>query len=283
MRSVGIGLWLTALSFTTAPAAWGHATFAGVKTAPANSDVELSMRVPEERGEEFGNVKIVVTLPADVVARNCVAAAPWQCQSAAAVGSTPGRIEWTRDTSAARPIDADETFVFTIRTGAAGKKPFPVAQHYSDGDTEHWEKATGTQNPAPNFTVEAGATTTTGPTATTATSSTTGMATATTTAGSSTTTATTAAAGGGAGTQAPTTTSTTTWSVAAVPTTSQGASSSSGGPTLAANGALASTGGTRRPWVGLASVGPSSPSVGRSSRGVHSPHVTRASVRASLL
>jgi LPXTG-motif cell wall-anchored protein len=126
-----------------------HATFSGVKTAPADSDQNLTLNVPEEKDPSIRNSGVVAMLPAGWRAIACDPIAAWHC----VLETSPPAVRWTRDAGA--PDVAEETFKFTVHTGPAGDFPVPVAQTYANGDVVRWDGPAGSETPAPIFRVTA--------------------------------------------------------------------------------------------------------------------------------
>jgi uncharacterized protein YcnI len=131
--------------------AWAHATFSGVKTAPADSDQKLTLHVPEEKGPTIRNSGVLAALPAGWRAVACDSIASWHC----VLEASPPAVRWTRDAGA--PDVAEETFKFTVHTGPPGDFPVPVHQTYANGEVVRWDGPAGSETPAPVFRVTAAA------------------------------------------------------------------------------------------------------------------------------
>lgn len=152
----------------------GHARFAGAGTYPSDTDQQLTLRVPDERGSDVHNTGVSVFIPAEWSPLACTTKPTWSCQVIPAAGSQRAEIRWTND-SGTPPGPDDETFAFTIHTGPPGKVAFPVTQTYSNGEVARWiDDASGADKPAPVLEavatgVTSGSSTTSASSATTAT------------------------------------------------------------------------------------------------------------------
>jgi uncharacterized protein YcnI len=126
-----------------APAAWGHAEF-DQKSARANAEQGFTLKVPEERGEELHNTKVVLAVPEGWTATRCEDKASWGCTISPASSGRRAVVTWTR-----RAPGGDEVFRLSLRTGQRGRVPVPVHQTYSDGQTMRWDGPEDSENPAP--------------------------------------------------------------------------------------------------------------------------------------
>jgi uncharacterized protein YcnI len=167
VTTIGIAVLVTAWA---APAS-AHAKFPGATAYPSDTDQRLTLRVPEERGDETHSTGIKVFVPAGWSAKACEAAASWIC--AVTPGAVEGRdvVEWTKEAVPATG-PAGETFVFIVHTGPPGTVSFPVHQTYASGEVVRWIGPPGADDPAPRLeAVEASPsiTTTSEPPATTTT------------------------------------------------------------------------------------------------------------------
>lgn len=123
--------------------AWAHATFVN-GTAPANADQALTLDVPEERGPDVHNQKVIVEVPGGFSVAGCSTPAGWACGSQA---GTKGRTVVTF-TRGAGP--GETRFDLQVHTPAkAGDYPFEVNQFYDDGSTARWDGPPDSDTPAP--------------------------------------------------------------------------------------------------------------------------------------
>jgi hypothetical protein len=125
--------------------AWAHAVFVSNSTVPPESDQRLALDVPEEKGPDVHNSKILVVVPGGFRVSGCDQKPEWSC---AASGASGGRtlVTWTR-TSGSNP---DAHFSFGVHTPKQpGEYPFDVNQSYSDGSTVHWDGPPDSDTPAP--------------------------------------------------------------------------------------------------------------------------------------
>jgi len=126
-------------------AARGHAEFVGQTSAPAGTDQKLTLNVPEEKGPDVHNTRVVFVVPADFKVSGCDQKPDWGCE----VGSgSNGRtlVTYTRSSGS----NPDGHFSFGVRTpDKAGDYPFPTNQSYSDDTTMRWSGPPGSDNPAP--------------------------------------------------------------------------------------------------------------------------------------
>ena len=125
--------------------AWAHAEFASKPSVPANSDQKLTINVPEEKGPDVHNAKVVFVVPAGFKVSGCDEKREWTC--AVSEGSN-GRslVTYTRSSG----VDPDGKFSFGVHTpGQGGDYPFPTNQTYSDNTTNRWAGPPNSDNPAP--------------------------------------------------------------------------------------------------------------------------------------
>jgi uncharacterized protein YcnI len=125
--------------------AWAHAVFAGNSTVPPDSDQHLGMDVPEEKGPDVHNTKVLVVVPDGFTVSGCDQKPEWSCATSSASG---GRtlVTWTRTSGS----NADARFSFALHTPKQrGEYPFDVNQSYSDGSTVHWDGPPDSDTPAP--------------------------------------------------------------------------------------------------------------------------------------
>jgi uncharacterized protein YcnI len=126
-------------------AAWAHAVFLSSGSVPANSDQKLIFNVPEEKGPNVHNTKIVFVVPAGFSVSGCDPKPEWTCAVSAANG---GRTLVTYNRSSG--TDADARFSFGVHTpGQRGEYPFNTNQTYSDNSTVRWDGPPDSDTPAP--------------------------------------------------------------------------------------------------------------------------------------
>ena len=116
---------------------------------PANSDQNLTLNVPEEKGPDVHSTKVVFVVPAEFKVSGCDEKREWTC--AVSAGSN-GRtiVTFTRSSGA----DPDGKFSFGVHTpGKGGDYPFPPTQSYSDNTPNRWAGPPNSDNPAPILTV----------------------------------------------------------------------------------------------------------------------------------
>jgi uncharacterized protein YcnI len=123
-------------------AAWAHAEFEGNPSVPANSDQKLTLNVPEEKGPNVHNTKVVVVVPSGFSVSGCEKSG-WRCEVAPASG---GRTTVTYSREAG---GSDTRFSFGVRTPGPGEYPFATNQTYSDNSTARWNGPPDSENPAP--------------------------------------------------------------------------------------------------------------------------------------
>lgn len=122
--------------------AWGHAEFESKSPVPANSDQKLTLNVPEEKGLNVHNTKVVVVVPSGFSVSGCEKSG-WKCEVAPASG---GRTSVTYIRESGGP---DTRFSFGVRTPGPGEYPFATNQTYSDNSTARWNGPPDSDNPAP--------------------------------------------------------------------------------------------------------------------------------------
>lgn len=126
-------------------AAWAHAEFVGPGSVPSRSDQTLTINVPEEKGADVHNTKVVFVVPAGFTVSGCDPKPEWGCE----VGSgSNGRtlVTYTRSSGG----NPDGHFSFGVRTpDKGGDYAFPTNQSYSDNTTMRWSGPPESDNPAP--------------------------------------------------------------------------------------------------------------------------------------
>jgi uncharacterized protein YcnI len=126
-------------------AAWAHAVFVGKSSVPANTDQKLAFNVPEEKGPDLHNSKLVFVVPSGFSVSGCDPKPQWACTVGPASG---GRtlVTYTRSSGA----DPDGHFSFGVHTpGERGDYPFNTIQTYSDNSTVRWDGPPNSDTPAP--------------------------------------------------------------------------------------------------------------------------------------
>jgi uncharacterized protein YcnI len=125
--------------------AWAHAVFLSSGSVPANSDQKLTLNVPEEKGPDVHNAKVIFVVPGGFKVAGCDAKPQWTCAVAPASG---GRTTVTYTRSSGN--DADARFSFGVHTpGQPGDYPFNTIQTYSDNSTVRWDGPPNSDTPAP--------------------------------------------------------------------------------------------------------------------------------------
>jgi uncharacterized protein YcnI len=125
-------------------AAWAHAEFVGDSSVPPDSDRALVIDVPEEKGRDVHNSKVVVEVPSGFAVSGCDPKPEWSCATSAAGART--LVTWTRSSGS----DPDTHFSFGVHTpDQDGDYPFEVNQSYSDGSTVRWDGPPDSDTPAP--------------------------------------------------------------------------------------------------------------------------------------
>ncbi len=138
LATVGLAAGLAAIPGV----AWGHASFV-TGTAPANADQTLTLDVPEEKGPDVHNQKVIIEVPGGFTVAGCSTPAGWACGSQTAKRGTV--VTYTRG---AGPVET--RFDLRVHTPAeAGDYPFQVNQFYDDGSAEHWDGPPDSETPAP--------------------------------------------------------------------------------------------------------------------------------------
>jgi uncharacterized protein YcnI len=124
--------------------AWAHAVFLSNSSVPANSDQKLTLNVPEEKGPNIHNTKVVFVVPAGFSVAGCDPKPQWSC---AVSGASNGRtlVTYTRSSG----TDPDARFNFGVHTPGQGDYPFQTNQSYSDNSTQRWDGPPGSESPAP--------------------------------------------------------------------------------------------------------------------------------------
>jgi uncharacterized protein YcnI len=126
-------------------AAWAHAVFLSSSSVPASSDQKLTLNVPEEKGPNVHNTKVVFVVPGGFKVAGCDPKPQWTCGLSAASG---GRtlVTYTRTSG----DDPDARFSFGAHTpDLKGGYPFNTIQSYSDNSTVRWDGPPDSDNPAP--------------------------------------------------------------------------------------------------------------------------------------
>lgn len=122
--------------------AWGHATFVN-GTAPANADQALTLDVPEEKGPDVHNQKVIIEVPEGFTVAGCSTPGGWACGSQAGKKGTV--VTFNRGSG-----PAETRFDLQVHTPAEkGDYPFQVNQFYDDGSAEHWDGPADSDAPAP--------------------------------------------------------------------------------------------------------------------------------------
>jgi uncharacterized protein YcnI len=125
--------------------AWAHAVFLSSDSVQANSDQKLTLNVPEEKGPNVHNTKVVFVVPSGFSVSGCDPKPQWKC---AVSGASEGRtlVTYTRESG----DDADARFSFGVHTpGQRGEYPFQTNQTYSDNSTMRWNGPPDSETPAP--------------------------------------------------------------------------------------------------------------------------------------
>ncbi|MGH9041575.1 MAG: hypothetical protein ACRDZ3_15250 [Acidimicrobiia bacterium] len=121
--------------------AWAHASFTD-GSAPANADDTLTLDVPEEKGADVHNQKVIVEVPAGFAVKGCATPGGWACDSKASSGRTV--VTFTRGSS---PVET--RFDLQVHTPKAGEYTFEVNQFYDDGSASRWDGPPDSDSPAP--------------------------------------------------------------------------------------------------------------------------------------
>jgi uncharacterized protein YcnI len=141
LAAVAIGVVVAAVP----AAAWAHAVFVSSSSVPANSDQKLTLNVPEEKGPDVHNTKVVFIVPAGFSVSGCDPKPQWTCAVSPASG---GRtlVTYTRSTG----TDPDGRYSFGVHTPRQGGDfPFNTNQTYSDNSTVRWDGPPDSDTPAP--------------------------------------------------------------------------------------------------------------------------------------
>jgi len=79
--------------------AWGHAGFESPKEVMADTDQTITQSVPEERGPDLHNAKVIVEVPAGFEVKGCHGEG-WECSTAPAQRCHPGEVHgnWSAGT-----------------------------------------------------------------------------------------------------------------------------------------------------------------------------------------
>lgn len=140
--AVGAGL---VIAFALPTTAWAHPTFVSRGSVPADSDQKISVHVPEEKGPDVHNSRIVFVLPAGFSDARCDAKPQWDC---AVSSASNGRTAVTYTRKAGNAVD--DQFAFSVRTPRSpGDYPIPTNQSYSDNSTVRWAGPPNSDTPAP--------------------------------------------------------------------------------------------------------------------------------------
>ena len=122
--------------------AWGHASFVD-GNAPPDADRTLTLDVPEEKGPDVHNQKVIVEVPGGFAVAGCSTPGGWACGSQESKGRTV--VTFTRGTS---PVET--RFNLEVHTPArSGDYTFQVNQFYDDGSAAHWDGPPDSDTPAP--------------------------------------------------------------------------------------------------------------------------------------
>lgn len=125
--------------------AWAHPEFVGNPSVPPGSDQKLTLDVPEEKGPDVHNAKVVFVVPAGFSVSGCDQKPEWECGVS---GASNGRtlVTYTRSSGA----NPDGRFSFGVRTpDRKGDYPFQTNQSYSDNTTVRWSGPPDSDTPAP--------------------------------------------------------------------------------------------------------------------------------------
>ena len=141
LAAVAIGVVVAAVP----AAAWAHAVFVSSSSVPANSDQKLTLNVPEEKGPDVHNTKVVFIVPAGFSVSGCDPKPQWTCAVSPASG---GRtlVTYSRSTG----TDPDGRYSLGVHTPRQGGDfPFNTNQTYSDNSTVRWDGPPDSDTPAP--------------------------------------------------------------------------------------------------------------------------------------
>jgi uncharacterized protein YcnI len=139
------GLAGVAITAAVPSTAWAHAEFVSSTSVPPSSDQKLTLNVPEEKGPDVHNTRVVFVVPSGFSVSGCDPKPQWKC---AVSGASGGRtaVTYTRESG----NDPDGRFSFGVRTPAErGDYPFHTNQTYSDNSTARWNGPPNSDWPAP--------------------------------------------------------------------------------------------------------------------------------------
>ena len=77
------------------------ATFAGASAYPSDTDQQLTLDVPEERGPDIHNTGVSVFIPTGWSPLACPAKTSWSCQVIPPAGNQPAEVRWAKDAGGA--------------------------------------------------------------------------------------------------------------------------------------------------------------------------------------
>ena len=128
-----------------------HAVFVGAPASVvADTDVALTMNVPNERDDTTYNVGVAIRLPQGWTGVTCQNKPTWTCSIGAESGLDV--IRFDKDPNAA-PAE-DETFRITTHSGTTpGVVSFPTLQTYNTAEVVAWIGPAGSAEPAPTLEV----------------------------------------------------------------------------------------------------------------------------------
>ena len=122
--------------------AWAHASFVD-GNAPPDADRTLTLDVPEERGPDVHNQKVIVEVPGGFSVAGCSTPGGWTCGAEASKGRTV--VTFTRGGA---PVET--RFDLQVHTPPQrGDYAFQVNQFYDDGSSAHWDGPPDSDSPAP--------------------------------------------------------------------------------------------------------------------------------------
>jgi len=126
-------------------AAWAHAVLESKTSVPANTDQKLVFNVPEEKGPDLHNSKVLFVVPSGFSVPGCDPKPQWTCAVAPVSGGRT-TVTYTRSSG----TDPDGHFSFGVHTpGQRGDYPFNTIQTYSDNSTVRWDGPPNSDTPAP--------------------------------------------------------------------------------------------------------------------------------------
>jgi Domain of unkown function (DUF1775) len=136
-----------------------HVEFEGAPaTVAPDTDIALTIHVPNEREATNFNVGVAIRLPEGWTGVECETKPTWTC--VIATESQRDVIRFTKDQGAAAA--EDETFNITLHSGTTvGTASFPTLQTYDTGEEVGWVGDPGSDEPAPTLEVADAATPTT--------------------------------------------------------------------------------------------------------------------------